>query len=306
MKFLILGHTGFVGKNLYNFLSGKGHDVVGLSTDDCDLRNYQDFRDVMVNIGNVDVIYNLAANVGSVHYVTAYAADVISDNSLMAINLYKVVHELCPTATIVNPLSNCCYANGSTLQDEEEWLSGPVHPSVFSFGNFKRVLFYVSRCYEIQHNIKTVNLMFPGIYGPGDSTDPNKVHALNGMIIRMLETIKEEKPQFEIWGTGKPIREWIYIDDVCEVMAQASRLDSMTSPVNIAQGTGFAIAETGACIAKATEYTGELVFNTDYQDGAPIKILGTGRFEDLFEGYKFFDHEEGIRHTVEYYKGVLG
>ena len=134
--------------------------------------------------------------------MTSYAANVIYDNTLMALNLYQGVREYCPSALVVNPLSNCCYANGTEVQEEANWLEGAVHPSVFSFGNFKRVLFYVSRCYEIQHNIKTVNLMFPGIYGPGDSTDPNKVHALNGMIIRMLGAIEANDPEFEIWGTG--------------------------------------------------------------------------------------------------------
>ena len=132
MKSLILGHTGFVGKSLSKFLADRGHDVVGLSTAECDLRDYDSFLQAVGDIGNVGVIYNLAANVGSVHYVTAKAAEVITDNSLMAINLYKVVNRVFPKAIIINPISNCCYADGSTLQDEDVWLSGPVHPSVLS------------------------------------------------------------------------------------------------------------------------------------------------------------------------------
>ncbi len=305
MKAIILGHTGFVGKNLMAFLQETGVTVVGLSRDECDLRDYAEFTRELQRHRDADVIFNCAANVGSVHYVTSYAANVIYDNTLMALNLYQGVLEYCPSALVVNPLSNCCYANGTEVQEETNWLEGAVHPSVFSFGNFKRVLFYVSRCYEIQHNIKTVNLMFPGIYGPGDSTDPNKVHALNGMIIRMLGAIEANDPEFEIWGTGKPIREWIYIDDVCKVLLASTEVEPTTDPVNIAQGTGFSIAETATCIATATGYEGDLTFNTEYQDGAPVKILGMGKFADLFAGYQFSDHQEGVGHTVEYYRGVL-
>tara|TARA_R110002020_G_scaffold314362_2_gene529550 strand:+ start:1051 stop:1983 length:933 start_codon:yes stop_codon:yes gene_type:complete len=309
MRFLILGHTGFVGKNLFKYLNNRGYHVVGISREQCDLRVYpevnQKFKEVASRFGEFDAIFNCAANVGSVHYVTAKAADVISDNSLMALNMYKAVLQNFPAAIVVNPLSNCSYVDGTEIQDEEKWLDGDVHPSVFSFGNFKRVLYYISKCYKTQYNIKSINLMFSGIYGPGDSTNPNKVHALNGMIIRMLDAVKKKDEEFEIWGTGKPVREWIYIDDVCKILLNSLNTKEIIEPINIAQGNGFTIAETAACISKAIGYEGKLTFNTKYQDGAPIKILGMGKFKNLFKDYIFYNHQEGVNHTVEYYKGVL-
>ena len=306
MKYIVLGHTGFVGKNLTKFLLDKGHEVFGLSRRECDLRNYEQFSHCLEKIGHVDAIFNCAANVGSVHYVTSKAAEVITDNTLMATNLYKGVLQHCPNVTIVNPLSNCCYADGNAIQKEKNWLKGEVHESVFSFGNFKRVLYYLSKCYKMQYNVKSINLMFPGIYGPGDSDDPNKVHALNGMIIRMLETVKTNEDKFEIWGTGKPVREWIYIEDVCKIMLQSLELEEeLIEPLNIAQGQGFSIAETATCIAQSIPYEGELTFNTEFQDGAPIKILGNERFVDVFKNYQFYDHQLGVEKTVEYYEEVL-
>ena len=307
MRYIVLGHTGFVGKNLTKYLSNEGHEVVGLSRAQCDLRDYAQLNKKLLEFRprGIDAIFNCAANVGSVHYVTAFAGDVISDNTYIALNLYKAILENCPSTTVVNLLSNCCYVDGTQIQEEETWLAGEVHTSVFSFGNFKRVLYYISKCYEMQYDIKSVNLMFSGIYGPGDSTDPNKVHALNGMIIRMLSAVKSGDDKFEIWGTGKPIREWIYIDDVCNILLQSAQKEKIIEPVNIAQGKGFAISETAGNIAKAIGYEGELTFNTDYQDGAPIKILGMGRFKDIFKDYVFYDHQEGVRQTVEYYKEIL-
>ena len=86
---------------------------------------------------------------------------------------------------------------------------------------------------------------------------------------------------------------------------QSAQKEKIIEPVNIAQGKGFAISETAGNIAKAIGYEGELTFNTDYQDGAPIKILGMGRFKDIFKDYVFYDHQEGVRQTVEYYKEIL-
>ena len=301
-----MGHTGFVGQNLVKHLRNLNHDVVGLSRQECDLRQYNEVSACMQALGHVDAVFNCAANVGSVHYVTKNAASVISDNTLMALNMYNAIHEFLPKTIIVNPFSNCCYVDGSSIQEEENWLKGEVHPSVFSFGNFKRVLYYISRCYYMQHNLQSVNLMFPGIYGPGDSTDPNKVHALNGMIIRMLGSVQNNDAEFEIWGTGKPVREWIYIEDVCNIMLDSLELgESIIDPVNIAQGKGFAIAETAGCIASSIGYRGNLTFNTAYQDGAAVKILGNKNFVQVFKDYEFFDHQKGIDRTVEYYKEVL-
>ena len=287
------------------YLTNKGNEVVGLSTEQCDFREYSQLLSELKKAGKVDAIFNCAANVGSVHYVTAKAGEVISDNTYIALNLYKAVLDQCPETTVVNLLSNCCYVDGTQIQEEEKWIDGPVHHSVFSFGNFKRVLYYISKCYDMQFGINSINLMFSGIYGPGDSTDPNKVHALNGMIIRMLESIEKGDDEFEIWGTGKPIREWIYIDDVCKILLQSLEHKNLIEPVNVAQGKGFAISETAQNIAKATGYDGDLVFNTDYQDGAPIKILGMGKFQELFKDYVFYDHQEGVAKTVNYYREVL-
>lgn len=305
MRYIVLGHTGFVGKNLIMYLTEKGNETIGLSTEQCDLREYTQLLEEFKKAGKVDAIFNCAANVGSVHYVTAKAGDVISDNTYIALNLYKAVLEQCPDTVVVNLLSNCCYVDGTQVQQEENWIDGPVHHSVFSFGNFKRVLYYISKCYNMQFGINSINLMFSGIYGPGDSTDPNKVHALNGMIIRMLESVENSDSEFEIWGTGKPVREWVYIDDVCKILLQSLEHKNIIEPVNVAQGKGFAISETAQNIAKAIGYDGDLVFNTDYQDGAPIKILGMGKFKELFNGYQFYDHQEGVAKTVNYYREVL-
>lgn len=305
MKFIVLGHTGFVGKNLTKFLIKNKHEVFGISTKQCDLRNYSDFDLKIKHAGKFDAVFNCAANVGSVHYVTEKAAEVISDNTYISLNLYKTILKYNPKATIVNLLSNCCYSSGMNIQEEEKWLDGPVHDSVFSFGNFKRVLYYISKCYEMQYNISSINLMFPGIYGPGDSKDPNKVHALNGMIIRMLSAIENKDNDFKIWGTGNPIREWIYIEDVSKILLKSLECKKIIEPVNVSQGVGFKISETAKNIAVSTGFKGSLEFDTSYQDGAPIKILGKGRFFKFFGDYKFYDHKEGIDRTVKYYSEVL-
>lgn len=306
MKIIVLGGAGFIGKNLLQKLQGSGHEVQSLSKSaGFDLTDLAQAQAVFKRI-QPDAIINCAAHTGSLHYVTSYAASVFNDNVRMSLNLYQATLECCPAARIVNPLSNCSYPGDMGVQSEADWWKGEVHASVFSYGNAKRFIYMLARCYQMQHGIKSINFLVPNTFGPGDHTDPNKTHALNGMIIRMIKAQREGQKEFEIWGTGKPIREWAYVDDVVNFLIEGLTIgEDLIYPVNIAQNKGYAIKESAEIIAEAVEFKGELVFNTKYQDGDPVKILDDKKFRKLFPDYLFHDHKAGIKNTVEYYKSIL-
>lgn len=302
MKILILGETGFIGKNLLSRLKADpNHQVTAIArSTGVDLLDYKQVVECLQE-NNPEVIYNLASHGGSLHYVKEFAADVFADNVQMALNLYRATKEVCPNAKIINPFSNCSYPGDSDVQNEENWLNGGVHESIFSFGNSKRSIFYLSWCYHKQHGIKTVNLLFPNTFGPGDSCDPNKTHALNGIIIRMLKAKKAGDKEFVIWGTGAPVREWAYVDDFIEGLVRAMGIDHLEYPANIGQQKGYSILDSAKMVKEACGFEGELVHDTRFPDGDPVKILGNSKFNDLFPNFEFFDHEEGIKNTVSYY-----
>ena len=305
MKILILGSTGFIGKNLLGRLQNDGHTVVTAErSTGTDLRSYKQVLALLQQV-KPEVIFNLASHGGSVHYVKSKAADVYFDNVQMSLNLYKAVASVNPKIKIVQPFSNCSYPGDSDVQKEEEWLNGDVHPSVFSFGNSKRSIFYISKCFKQQYNVSSVNVLFPNTYGPGDSVDPNHTHALNGMIIRMLKAQKNGDKEFVVWGTGSPIREWAYIDDFIEILVRCLEIDSQEYPVNMGQEKGYSIADSARLIKKACGFEGEIVFDTQYTDGDPVKIVSKQNFEKTFENFQFYDHFEGIKNTISYYKNLL-
>ena len=306
MNILVLGGHGFVGKNLINSLKKTEHKMYSISRrDGVDLTNYNNTEKCFKKI-NPNIIINCAAHVGSLHYVTTYAANVIHDNIQMILNLYKATVKVCPNARIINPLANCSYPGDSDIQTESEWLDGEVHNSVFSYGNSRRLSYVISKCYKKQYGIKSINFLIPNTFGHGDSINPNKTHALNGMIIRMIEAQKQKDKKFEIWGSGKPIREWAYIDDVVNILIKGIYVKKdLTYPVNLAQNKGFTIKQSAELIANSVGFKGKLIFNTKYQDGAPIKILDDKKFKQIFPNFKFFNHKKGIEETVKYYKSVL-
>jgi GDP-L-fucose synthase len=305
MKILILGSTGFIGKNLLNRLQNEGHMVVTAErSNGIDLRSYEQVLKLLQQT-NPEVIFNLASHGGSVHYVKSKAADVYFDNVQMSLNLYKAVASINPKIRIIQPFSNCSYPGDSDVQKEEQWLNGDVHPSVFSFGNSKRSIFYISKCFKQQYDVSSVNVLFPNTYGPGDSVDPNHTHALNGMIIRMLKAQQNGESEFVVWGTGSPIREWAYIDDFIDILIRCLGINSLEYPVNMGQEQGHSIADSARLIKEACGYDGRIIFDTQYTDGDPVKILSKQKFIKLFQDFQFYDHFEGIKNTIEYYKNLL-
>jgi GDP-L-fucose synthase len=303
MRALVLGGTGFVGENLVNRLNQEE----GYHVDSCSKSTGVDILDYESILNKIkqtkpDIIFNMASHGGSMMYVRDFAADVYSDNLQMCLNIYKAVLEVNPEIKVIQPFSNCSYPGDSSIQSEDMWLNGGVHNSVFSFGNSKRAIYYLSQCYYNQYGIKTVNLLLPNTYGPGDSCDPKKTHALNGMVIRMLKAKSNGDEEFVVWGTGSPVREWAYIDDFIEILVRAVEIDHMEYPVNIGQEKGYSIAASAKLIKKACGFEGDIVFDTNYADGDPVKILSKKKFEEMFNDFEFFDHEKGIKNTVLYYE----
>jgi GDP-L-fucose synthase len=306
MKVIVLGGFGFVGGNLTGLLERKGHKVLAVSRrTGIDLADLSSTKECLAR-ERPDAVFNCAAHVGSIHYVMKNAAAVAHDNMQMAVNLYRAVAEASPNSHVVNPLSNCSYPGDADIHYEPDWLKGEPHHSVFAYANAKRFTYVLARCYQEQFGIRTTNFLVPNAFGIGDHRDTNRTHAISGMIVRMIAAKRCGDRRFEVWGSGRPVREWGYIDDIVEILSRALELsEDLVYPTNIAQNQGATIRESAEVIKAAVEYPGELWFNTHYEDGASRKVLDDRRFRELFPDYRFIDHGEAIRRTVGYYEAVL-
>ena len=306
MKVLILGGTGFLGTHVKKLLEQRPDvEVFSASRNEgTDVRNFAQFSEKLKEV-SPDGIINCAAHVGGMQYVRKHAADTIYDNVQMVLNIYKAVADVCPATKVINPLSNCSYPGEANIHIESEWQNGPVHPTVLGYGSTKRILYAVAESFSQQYGIKSVNWLVPNGYGPGDHIDPERVHALNGILIRLIQAQKKGDATFEIWGTGKPTREWGYIEDVARIMVQSLEIDSQVYPINFAQNRAYSITEIATLGAKALNYDVEFVFNTQYPDGAPTKILDDHEFRSKYPEFQFTPLELGIRKTIEYYKAKL-
>jgi GDP-L-fucose synthase len=307
-KILILGGYGFLGKNLSKvFLKDDPYQIfIESRQSGCNILDFNQLKDKIKSI-DPDVIINAAANVGSIHYVNEYAADVCHENTLMYINLFKAIKETNPNIILINPISNCSYPGVIDIQHEEKWWDGPIHPSVESYGTPKKIGFILSECYKKQYNLKTINLIIPNAYGPLDYTDENKTHALNGLILRMIKSQNNLKNTFEVWGSGSPIREWIYMEDIARIIKEILDQEKydLPNPLNIGQEFGVSINDSVNTIKEILDYDVIIQHDLSKQDGAPIKILGKTKFNNYFPSFKFTTYDEGIKNTINYYKNIL-
>ena len=174
-----------------------------------------------------------------------------------------------------------------------------------SYGTSRRLIFAYGQCYFEQHGVRSLNWLVPNAYGPGDYSDPMKVHALNGIIIRLLKAQHNGDTAFSIWGTGTPMREWIYSEDAINIISDNMDLDLQIEPMNIAQCKGYSIKEIVTLACEALDYFPQFEYDTSKTDGAPIKILNDAKFRGFYPDFKFTELKTGIKNTINYYKELI-
>ncbi len=306
MRVLVLGGHGFAGRSVVTALQAAGHDVtVASRRDGLDLTSL-DQTLAWFTATKPEIVVNCAALVGSLHFVTERAAEVIDTNLRMLTNIYRALAERLPGAVLVQPVANCAFPGELTLYREQDLWSGPIHRSVLSYGSTRRMMTVLADCYAMQHGVRTITLYTPNMYGPFDSPDPNKAHALNALCARVVKA-GVTGADITAWGTGAPVREWLYAGDFARVIAAV--LANLTdprwdTPFNIGQKDGLSIAALLELVIVASGYRGTVQWDTDKPDGAPRKVMDNALFRTLLPDFAFTPLADGVAATVAWYRAI--
>ena len=305
-KIFVAGGTGFLGKRVVKRLKEEGMDFVTTSLSmGVDFRNKEQVEEFFEKERPCFVI-NCATFIGGIQFSLEHEGEIFYNNVLINTNLIEASRKY-GIKRFVNPISNCSYP-GVVQKDfkEDEWWEGPLHPSVLVYGFVKKGTWVQSYAYHNQYGMDFINFLVPNMYGPGDHFDAVRSHAMGALIMKIVKAKEENLPEVIVWGTGKPVREWLYIDDCVEAFVRALKTPPVIEPINIGQGFGISIADMAKMIKKIVGFQGKLVFDTSMPDGAPYKVMNAERMKTIFDWLPSTQLEEGVKKTVDwYYKNVI-
>jgi len=309
---VVTGGTGFLGRQVVAALRASGLTVTSCSrAEGVDLRDeaaagrwFQETRP--------DCVVHCAAHVGGIGYVGSHAIDVFHDNIAIASGLLKAMRQA-RIPRLVTVMPNCTYPGAKDLYRECEWWDGPVHDSVLMYGLPRKMLWGLCKTYGDVTGLRSAHLVLPNLYGPGDHFDPNRSHALGALVRKIVDAKLQCLDTVELWGTGRPVREWLYVTDAAAAVGRFLNLSATDGAVmedhpiyNVGIGKGVTIAALAEAIRDATDYTGTFTFDTSRPDGAMQKLLHGVRFRELTGWAPTVPLQRGIEETVAWYQAHVG
>ncbi len=301
MKVLVVGSNGFLGKHVKSLIdSEEKYNVFEITgKDQVDLTRYEFLSDYLSKI-KPNIIINCAAFVGGISYGYRYPAKMLYENSLMAINLYKASLEQ-NVEKLINPISNCAYPGKLTTYKEEYFFDGPPDKSVYNYGISKRLYVQLGNSFFEENNFSSVNVVISNMYGPYDHFDIERSHALGAIIKKVHDAKKDDINKVEIWGTGKPIREWLYVKDGAEALIRSMSLEPGHHFFNVGIEKGISVIELAGIIKDKFGWNGKFELDTSRPDGVLEKKVD-GNLGQIKLGWKPETNlNDGIQTTIDWY-----
>ena len=299
MKVLLVGSSGFLGNHVKTILNNEYDTFEITGKKQIDITKY-DKLDKYLSKLKPDIVINCAAFVGGISYGYKYPARMLYENSTMAINLYRASQKN-KVKKLINPISNCAYPGNLTTYKEDYFFDGPPDDSVYNYGIAKRLYVQLGKSFYQENNFSSVNVVVSNMYGPNDHFDIERSHALGAIIKKVHDAKINNYKEVELWGTGKPIREWLYVDDGAKALIKSINLESGHHFFNVGVEKGISILELAEIIKDKIGWDGKFVLDTSKPDGVLEKKVDGTRGEEKLNWKPETSLIDGIQTTVNWY-----
>jgi len=303
-KIYIAGHRGMVGSGLERKLRKEGfNNIVTRTSSELDLRNQQAVNDFFETEKPTYVIL-AAAKVGGIHANNTYRAEFIYDNLMIEANVINAAY-MNKVTKLLFLGSSCIYPKMALQPLKEEYLlSGYLETTNQPYAIAKIAGIEMCDSYRAQYGCNFISAMPTNLYGTNDNYHPENSHVLPALIRRIVLAKKNNEPSVTIWGTGKPRREFLHVDDLADACFFLLQNYNDQGLVNIGCGNDISIKELAELIVSLVEYEGRLVFDTTKLDGTPRKLMDVTKINQL--GWKpIISLIDGVKKTITEYQYKL-
>lgn len=301
-RITVTGGAGFLGRYVIERLKSRGcKDIFIPKIEDYDLVQMEVVRK-MYRDARPDIVIHLAAQVGGIEANRENPGKFFYDNLMMGVQLMEIgrqsnIEKFLALGTI------CAYPKFTPVPFKENdlWNGYPEETNA-PYGLAKKMLLVQSQAYRQQYGFNSIFLLPVNLYGPGDNFDPKFSHVIPALIRKCLDAIREGKGEISVWGTGRPTREFIYVDDCAEGIVLAVEKYDKPEPVNLGSGAEISIKKLAELIVKLTGFQGRIVWDPTKPDGQPRRMIDTSLAQKEFGFKARTTFEDGLSRTIEWYK----
>lgn len=292
-KIYVAGHRGLVGSAIVRSLKKQGYEnVIGRTHRELDLTDQAAVR-AFFETERPDIVVLAAAKVGGINANNTAPADFAWDNMQIQCNVIKSAHD-CHVKKLLFLGSTCIYPRMAPQPiPEDALLTGPLEETNEAYAIAKIAGMEMCRFFKKQYGDNFISCMPTNLYGPYDNYELNSSHVMPAMIRKFHEAKVNGDPSVELWGTGTPLREFLYVDDMADACIYLLEHYDGEQHVNIGTGKEITIRELAELVKKTVGYEGEIVWNRDMPDGTPRKLTDVSKL-----------HGAGWHHKVELEEGV--
>ena len=301
-KILITGGAGFLGTHLVKQLLAAGAKKKNITiprSKEFDLREKSVVAKV---VKGQDIVIHLAANVGGIGYNQENPGTLFYDNLLMGVHLIEEARKA-NVKKFVAVGTICAYPKFTPVPFKEEdlWNGYPEETNA-PYGLAKKMMLVQAQAYRQQYGFNTVYLLPVNLYGPGDNFDPGSSHVIPALIKKFVDAVNAGDESVTVWGTGKPTREFLYVEDAARGITLATQEYNGNEPVNLGSSFEISIKELATLVGKLTGFKGQIIFDDTKPDGQPRRKLDVSRAEKEFHFKSQVTFEEGLKETIDWYK----
>lgn len=276
----VAGHRGMVGSAITRRLGTESCELLTASRSEIDLRRQAEVEE-WISANKPDVIFLAAAKVGGILANDTQPADFLYDNLMIEANIIHSAARL-GVEKLLFLGSSCIYPKHADQPiTENALLTGPLEPTNEWYAVAKIAGIKLCQAYRKQHGCDFISAMPTNLYGPGDNFDLKTSHVIPALVRKMDEAKNNRKDAVEIWGTGKPRREFLHVDDLADALVFIMKHYSDFEHINVGVGRDITIQELAETIKEVVGFDGRLVFDTSKPDGTPRKLLDVSALSDL-------------------------